>query len=806
MSKTNETIIDFITGKDIKNTPEEREAVQPFLKILHEDYGYPKNLIKAHPQHRVKANPSDKKSYPIDIAVFELDKGKQKLKIVVECKKKDRKDGIEQLQDYLKFCEAKIGIWFNGDESVYIKKIEKSGSFLFEEITSFPKHNENLEEIGKYLRRDLKPTHNLKEIFKEIRGKIVANSTGVNRDEQIAKEMILLILCKIYDERFTLGNEMIKFRASVNEDENNIRSRIDQLFNDIKEKYDDVLNEQDKITFDNKTLKLIVGKLQNICITETNRDSVGDAFEVFIGYSLKGSQGQFFTPKNVVRLMVEIIAPNKKQTIIDPSCGSCGFLVESLKYLWHKLDETIENEKSRTEEKIALAIKNIRGIEKDNFLTKVGKSYMTILGDGKGGIFCEDSLELPKNWSELTKNTIKLESFDISFSNPPFGKDIKVTGKEKLAQYKLNFNQKEGNISTLFLERNLQFLKNGGRLAIILPETYFHAPSAKDVRNFIYEHNIQWLIDIPHDTFRPHNNAKCIVLILQKGVKQQEFIKMAVAEFIGHDHNGKAIYNPDKSLKDDTIKIIQEIKNDSSKNGYVFEVESKIVKANDILIPRYYWQNKESQLLNMANEKHLNLITFKELIKDECITFFDGHGSPKGELKGEGKIPYIRVKDIVNWQIYKDPTAMIPQSEYDRLFTPTKILKPKDILFVRRGSYRIGSVAMVSKNDINVILTREILVIRVNEKIAKEKYNLTPEYLLYAISHIITYKQLENKIFIDTTLPNIADRWKELKLPILKDIEKLEQITKKVKKAISSQWSFLNSVNNLKSNDDVYYT
>lgn len=94
--------------------------------------------------------------------------------------------------------------------------------------------------------------------------------------------------------------------------------------------------------------------------------------------------------------MIEIISPHKKHTIIDPSCGSCGFLVESLKFLWHKLDKTIENEKSRTEEKIALAIKNIRGIEKDNFLTKVGKSYMTILGDGKGGIFCEYSLDLPK--------------------------------------------------------------------------------------------------------------------------------------------------------------------------------------------------------------------------------------------------------------------------------------------------------------------------------------------------------------------------------------------------------------------------
>ena len=804
--KQQNTLVDFITGKNIKDTPEEREAVQPFLKILHEDYGYPKELIQSHPQYRVKASPSDKRGYPIDIAVFETIKGKKKLKIVVECKKKDRKDGVEQLKDYLKFCEANIGIWFNGDESVYLKKIEKSGNIEFEDIAAFPKHNEKLSEIGKYLRKDLKPTHNLKDIFKEIRGRIVANSTGVNRDEQIAKEMILLILCKIYDERFTGNDEMVRFRASVDESDDEVKERIGELFADIQEKDDDVLSEQDTITFDGKTLKLVIGKLQNICITETDRDSVGDAFEVFIGYSLKGSQGQFFTPKNIVRMMVEIVAPDKKHSIIDPACGSCGFLVESLKYLWHILDKTISNEISRAEEKMALAIKNIRGIEKDSFLTKVGKAYMTILGDGKGGIFCEDSLDLPSHWGELTKNSIKLDGFDISFSNPPFGKDIKVTGKTKLAQYELNFDKKEGNVSTLFLERNMQLLKDGGRLAIILPETYFHAPSTRYVREFLYKHNIEWLIDIPHDTFRPHNNAKCIILIIQKNKKQQRYINMAVAEFAGHDHNGKPIYDTEKNIKDDTLKIIDEIKGVTNEKQYTFQVEAKEVINSDILIPRYFWKSKEAEISNFAREKNLHLISLQELINNECVSFFDGHGSPKGELKGEGEIPYIRVKDIVNWQIYKDPTAMIPLDEYKRLFSFQKRLKQKDILFVRRGSYRIGSVAMVSRNDINVILTREILVLRVNAQKAMDKYGLTAEYLIYALSHILTYKQLENKIFIDTTLPNIADRWKELKIPIPCDISELEKITKKVKEAISKQWGFLNAVNILKTQNDVFYT
>ena len=397
-------IIDYVSGLEVNATPEEVNAVQPFSRILVEDYNYPKEMLQTHPQVRVKASPSDKKGYPIDIAVYDLDeKGNKKLKIVVENKKPTRKDGLDQLKLYLKFCEATIGIWYNGIESIYIKKIEKSGKIDFEEITSFPKYGEKLEEIGLYRRKDLKGTHNLKEIFSELRGYIVGNSVGVNRDEVIAKQIIHLILCKIYDERFTGLNEMVTFRASQGDSDEEIKNRIEKLFKSVKNKYTDVLSKEDSIEFDGHTLKHIIGKLQNFCLMDTDRDTIADAFEVFIGYSLKGSQGQFFTPKNVVKTLVNAIDPTTEDFIIDPSCGSCGFLVESLKYLWDKIDSIAPqygwNDMAIADEKKTIGIKNIRGIEKDNFLTKVGKSYMAILGDGKGGIFCEDSLEKPINWN-----------------------------------------------------------------------------------------------------------------------------------------------------------------------------------------------------------------------------------------------------------------------------------------------------------------------------------------------------------------------------------------------------------------------
>ncbi|MBE7034612.1 MAG: restriction endonuclease subunit M [Ruminococcaceae bacterium] len=826
MAKEENKIIDYISGLEVQGTPEEINAVQPFSKILVEDYNYPKNMVQTHPQVRVKASPSDKKGYPIDIAVYDVDNGGNKyLKMVVENKKPSRKDGIDQLKLYLKFCEATIGIWYNGVESVYIKKIESSGNIHFEEIAAIPKYGQKLSEIGMYKRKDLKGTHNLKEIFSEMRGYIVGNSVGVNRDEVIAKEIIHLILCKIYDERFTRLEDMVSFRASAEDTDEEIKTRIEKLFVSVKKKYKDVLTDSDTIDFDGHTLRFIISKIQQFCLMDTDRDTIADAFEVFIGYSLKGSQGQFFTPKNVVKTLVYAVDPKLEDIIIDPSCGSCGFLVESLKYLWDKLDkEAVDfgwNDAALIEEKKTVGIKNIRGIEKDSFLTKVGKSYMAILGDGKGGIFCEDSLEKPSNWNSFTQQNIKLGGFSVSFSNPPFGKDIKVTGKEKLEQYELarKIDSKgkeklvdEGNVSTLFLERNMQLLKDGGKLAIILPETYFHAPKQKAVRKYIYQHNIQWIIDLPHNTFRPHNNAKCIAIIIQKNRPQQSKINMAVAEYIGHDHNGMPIYKTnDKGVKtkeilDDTVEIIKEIKNINLNQEfnpkYTFNVDAKEAIRADILVPRYYWSSKLDEIELKAKKENIEMISIKQLIDEGIIKFFDGNGSPASEFKGTGVYPYIRVKDIVNWQVYKDPTALIPMSEFERLYKKEKALKPKDILYVRRGSYRIGSVAMVSPYDIDVILTREILVLRVIKE--QNKYNITPEYLLYALSHKHVQEQAENKIFIDTTLPNIADRWKELKIPVYKDADTFNTISDKSKKVVKSQWESAKEINDFRKKYDLH--
>ena len=215
-------VIDYISGQEVKATPEELEAVQVFAEQLVEDYAYPKSHIQTRPQFRVKARPSDtKKEYPIDIAVF-TDEYKQEddIYIIVECKKKNREDGKSQLQDYLRFSKAFLGVWFNGDQRLFLRKIERSGRIEFEEIPNIPQYGQRVEDIGKFTRKDLKPTHNLKATFRAIRNHLAANTVGATRDEVLAQQLINLIFCKIYDERFTEPDDIVTFkigRASCRE-------------------------------------------------------------------------------------------------------------------------------------------------------------------------------------------------------------------------------------------------------------------------------------------------------------------------------------------------------------------------------------------------------------------------------------------------------------------------------------------------------------------------------------------------------------------------------------------------------------
>jgi len=434
-------------------------------------------------------------------------------------------------------------------------------------------NGQRVEDIGKFKKEDLRPTHNLKSIFKSIRNHLAANNVGATRDEILAQQLINMIFCKLYDEKYTAPNEMVRFRAGIDEKPSEVAKRIFEIFNEVREKQPEIFDEQDKLSLDTNSIVYVVGELQNYSLMNSERDVVADAFETFIGHALKGGQGQFFTPRNVVRMMVEILQPNEKEKIIDPACGSGGFLIDTLKYVWENIDtnykklhwKDIEIEKK----KIEVATNNFRGIDKDYFLSKVAKAYMNLVGDGTTGIFCEDSLENPTNWKQETQFKIKPDSFDVILTNPPFGSKIPVAGEEKLKQFELAHQWKKNKTDNnweksklkdkeapqiLFIERCLQLLKVGGRMAIVLPEGTFGNTDLGYIRKFIIENcRLVAVIDLPIETFMPNTGTKTSILVAQKvdkkELKNDYPVFMSIAETCGHDRRGN-------ETKDDDISQI----------------------------------------------------------------------------------------------------------------------------------------------------------------------------------------------------------------------------------------------------------
>ena len=309
-------------------------------------------------------------------------------------------------------------------------------------------------------------------------------------------------------------------------------------------------------------------------------------------------------------------------------------------------------------------------------------------------------------------------------------------------------------------------------MAIVLPETYAHAPSKKYIIHYLKKRcNIKAVIDLPHNTFRPHCNAKTLLWIIEKGASQGDII-FAVAQQIGRDHRGKIKYRMRNNqitneIWDDTKYIREEFDNPSdSSNEYTITVENSVIEKN-VYVPRFYWywDRYKQQIIRDAEIEGLSLVKLKTLVNDGIIEWYRGHGSPPNEYKGLGNIPYVRAGDIGNWAIYKNPTAMIPKHVYWSVKGSNGVdLQSGDIVFVKEGSYRIGDVAIVLPTDTEILLNSHCLVFRVVDD--NNPFGIDSLYLMYLLTHRLTKRQIEFNVFYDTTLPNIGNRWLNLELPV----------------------------------------
>lgn len=533
-------------GKDIQIKPEEAVR-QLYLKVLTQRYYYPISRIRV--EYEVSFGREKKKA---DIVIVDKDRPNTAY-IIVELKKPKLKDGKEQLRSYCNATGAPMSVWTNGDQISYYQRKDPN---YFEDITDIPNVNQTLADIlnEKFTLEDLikkdklvTEKKSLKTLIEEMEDEVLANA-GVDVFEEVFK----LIFTKLYDEWVSgrgknRATRLLEFR-NTGQTETALKNKIQTLFDDAKKRWEGVFSDDSKIALTPSHLSVCVSSLENVKLFNSNLDVVDEAFEYLINKSSKGEKGQYFTPRYVIDMCVKMLNPKEDEYMIDTAAGSSGFPVHTIFHVWKQIIEdegiqvsnlfSLEEKPPRCEDYVR---EKVFGIDFDEKAVRVARTLNLIAGDGQTNVLHLNTLDYElwdevasdESWQDIyfdglkrlkklrnNRESYKEFKFDILMANPPFAGDIKesrIINKYDLAQ-KPNGNwQTKVGRDILFIERNLDFLTPGGRMAIVLPQGRFNNSSDKQIRDFIAERcRILAVVGLHGNTFKPHTGTKTSVLFVQK--------------------------------------------------------------------------------------------------------------------------------------------------------------------------------------------------------------------------------------------------------------------------------------------------
>lgn len=602
-------ICDYIDGKFRNDTPEEyvRQTIE---KRLVNEHKYLPSQIKIEYTLQVGSNKPR-----ADIVVWDKDAPEQTqgtIKIIIECKKetvdaRNAKDGIAQLQSYMSVCpNCEWGMWTNSIQKfVFKKSVDAAGNIAFMEYNDIPSADGNLDDVNRPSRKSLRNASddNLLFVFKTCHNHIYVND-GLQKQPAFF-ELLKVIFCKIEDERGIPAP--LEFYTTSDERSNadgqlTVQKRISKIFERVKKRHGKIFDPYDEIKLKPRSLAYIVSELQRYSLLNTNIDIKGKAYEEIVGANLRGDRGEFFTPRNVMKMVVEMINPQADERVLDSSCGTGGFLVMAMTHVIAQLESQFveelgvkrENWDSDTirafQDRISeMAASNYYGFDINPDLVKATKMNMVMNNDGSGNILQNNSLLPPHEWSDEFKTRLaealgikktdirnhnSISFFNVIVTNPPFGSKIPIKDKSILEQFELaHIWEKDKKTGTwtmtsrlqssvppeiLFIERCTQLLIPGGRMGIVLPDSILGSPGLGYIREWLIKnHRIIGSVDLHVDTFQPHNGTQTSVLLLQKKTQTQKDteeksgtmadynIFMAMVDKVGHDKRGNPIFKRD---------------------------------------------------------------------------------------------------------------------------------------------------------------------------------------------------------------------------------------------------------------------
>jgi type I restriction enzyme M protein len=462
-------ICDFISGKFRSDTPEEYVR-QNLEKRLVNELKYPRERIGVEVTLQLGSN---KPRADVVIYLADLPQTQENINIVVECKKEtistsDKKDGIEQLKSYMSAClNCEWGLWTNGKQRQVWRRLKNAaGQAEFIEFNDIPDVSGSTEDIDRPKRNKLVRADgdNLFLAFRRSHEAIHIND-GFNKENAFF-EFLKIIFCKIEDERnipkpldfYVASSERISIDGQIA-----CKQRIEGIFKRVKAKFSQIFDASEEIKLTPRSLAQIVSELQSYSFLSTNIDLKGHAYEEIVGSNLKGDRGQFFTPRNVMHMAVAMLNPKLDEKILDPACGTGGFLVTAMNLVIGQLKQDWAKDLGKPEshwndeEKKALQTRISEMAETSFFgfdiapeLVKATKMNMVMNNDGSGNILRTDSLLPPHMWDAdfkaslakslkispaLLSNRDNIGYFDVIVTNPPFGSKIVIKEEYMLDQY-----------------------------------------------------------------------------------------------------------------------------------------------------------------------------------------------------------------------------------------------------------------------------------------------------------------------------------------------------------------------------------
>lgn len=384
----------------------------------------------------------------------------------------------------------------------------------------------------------------LKGLILEMEDEVLANA-GVD----VFEEMFKLIFAKLYDE-LKSGRDKgrhLEFR-NYGDTETELKDKIQDIFDEAKEEWEGVFSPDSKINLTPSHLSVCVSSLQDVKLFNSNLDVVDEAFEYLVNKSSKGEKGQYFTPRYVIDMCVKMMNPQEHETLIDTAAGSCGFPVHSIFHVWKQIMREEGKEESHLftiDKKTGRYSKYVQdkvfAMDFDEKVVRVGRTLNLIAGDGETNVMHMNTLDwerwgdktneiewrdiYSKGWKRLeklrrVKNSDREYGFDVLMANPPFAGDIKesrVLSKYELGKKENGKAENAVGRDILFIERNLDFLKSGGRMAVVLPQGRFNNSSDKRIRDYIAQHcRILAVVGLHGNVFKPHTGTKTSVLFVQK--------------------------------------------------------------------------------------------------------------------------------------------------------------------------------------------------------------------------------------------------------------------------------------------------